>query len=1205
MKKILLFMVSVLLVFGMVSCDQEVKVKTYKVAYNANGAVGNVPATIEVEEGGTATVPSCDSLSMKGYDFVGWNTKKDGGGRAYKESQTLKVASDIVLYAQWSVHEYSVSYKFDGGWYPEGRSNPTTYTIETESFTLNSPEKDGYEFLGWKTSEGEEPNKNVSIGKGTTGDLSFTAVWRLAFSIRYDANGGEGYVDRTYKQKGESVEVSQASGISREGYSFVCWNTSMGGSGMDYKPGDSYSEDADIRLYAKWTAVKYTISYDLDGGILPEGKSNPSEYTIESAFTLVNPEREGYVFVGWKVAGSSDETVEENLSISKGSFGKKSFTAVWKVSEFCTVKYDANGGIGSIDAITVELFSSISVCTPVGFELENQVFRFWNTKPDGTGTTYSPHDVISVDENMTLYAIWGDDYLEYNWVSSGKYGVGYAVKCKDKEVVYVAIPSEYKGKAVVQVDNWGFTGCSNLRNVEMPQKITYIGVNAFDGCSNLSSVTIPEGVLTIGQDAFRNCSSLTNVVISSSVSNIVHGAFFGCNNIKSVVLNGYICEKLTMGRLFPSSYDTIESVEIPEYVTNIGESLFSGCHGLINVKIPSSVTSIGSRSFSGCTSLAKIVIPFGVTSIDSWAFKGSGLVEITIPESVTSIGDSAFLDCRSLVSVKMPSTITNLGEFAFYGCEKLTEIVIPKSLATIKKSTFKNCSCLANVVITEGVRSIGEEAFFGCNSLTEIVIPEGVENIGSSVFWGCSNLKVITMPSSVTNIGSGAFWECYSLKEITIPEGVTCIRASTFYACTSLQSIEMPYGVTRIDDQAFNCCSSLRELTIPESVTSIGEYAFHDCCNLIEILIPGGVTSIGNYAFRDCNGLKKVTIPDKITSIGDYVFYGCGNLVEVSMPGGITSIGDHAFYGCSSLIDITIPAGVASIGHYAFYDCSSLRKIVIPEDVVQIGYASFSGCSGIASIKIPSSVAEIGDFAFSRCSSVESIEVDNKNIAYYSEGNCLIKKDTKELVFGCKTSNIPKDVTSIRYSAFNGCTGLVEVTIPDGVSFIGGSAFKDCISLVVIKIPESVTNIEDGTFEGCCKLVSCTLPTSVVSIGNYAFSCCESLVSIEIPESVTEIGYEAFNGCSSLTGKLVIPPKVSVIRSSTFLDCSRLLEVLIPEEVTSIGQNAFCNCSSLSDIHYEGTLSQWNAISKGFFWNAFTPDYTVHFSDGTTMKSKN
>lgn len=141
MKKILLFMVAVLLVLSIVSCDQEVKAKTYKVAYNANGAVGNVPASIEVEEGGTTTVSSCGSLSMKGYDFVGWNTKKDGSGRAYKESQSVKVDSDIALYAQWSIHEYSISYELDGGSYPEGRSNPNTYTIETESFTLNNPER--------------------------------------------------------------------------------------------------------------------------------------------------------------------------------------------------------------------------------------------------------------------------------------------------------------------------------------------------------------------------------------------------------------------------------------------------------------------------------------------------------------------------------------------------------------------------------------------------------------------------------------------------------------------------------------------------------------------------------------------------------------------------------------------------------------------------------------------------------------------------------------------------------------------------------------------------------------------------------------------------------------------------------------------------------------------------------------------------------
>ena len=105
---------------------------------------------------------------------------------------------------------------------------------------------------------------------------------------------------------------------------------------------------------------------------------------------------------------------------------------------------------------------------------------------------------------------------------------------------------------------------------------------------------------------------------------------------------------------------------IPEDVTSIGDSAFSGCSNLASIDIPEGVTSIGEAAFYECTNLASIDIPDVVTSIGASAFyRCTSLTSITIPDSVTNIGEAAFYGCTSLTSITIPDSVTSIGEFAF------------------------------------------------------------------------------------------------------------------------------------------------------------------------------------------------------------------------------------------------------------------------------------------------------------------------------------------------------------------------------------------------------------------------------------------------------------------------------------------------------------------------------------------------------------
>ena len=152
--------------------------------------------------------------------------------------------------------------------------------------------------------------------------------------------------------------------------------------------------------------------------------------------------------------------------------------------------------------------------------------------------------------------------------------------------------------------------------------------------------------------------------------------------------------------------------------------------------------------------------------------------------------------------------------------------------------------------------------------------------------------------------------------------------------------------------------------------------------------------------------------------------------------------------------------------------------------------------------------------------------------------------------------SLPDGLTSIGYSAFNGCYSLTSITIPNSVTSIGERAFYNCRFLTSITIPNSVTSIGDNAFYNCWNLTSVTIPNSVTSIRDGAFSGCSSLTSVTIPNSVTSIGERAFYDCFSLSS-ITIPNSVTSIGDYAFEYCRSLTSITIPNSVTSIGDYAF------------------------------------------------
>ena len=333
--------------------------------------------------------------------------------------------------------------------------------------------------------------------------------------------------------------------------------------------------------------------------------------------------------------------------------------------------------------------------------------------------------------------------------------------------------------------------------------IKSIGDKAFFRCYNLATIVIPEGVTSIGDSAFY-LSGLTSINIPNSIMTIGDNAFYHCY-LKS--FNGKFASPdglflIDSGTLLAAAFDSIsEHLIIPDGVTCIGPSAFSGCSKLRDIIFPEGLTIIGVSAFSYCEFLTRLTLPDGLTSIGSDAFSYcSELTSIRIPQSLTSIGSKAFYQCYDLSSIAFPDGLTSIGDYAFYQCSSLVSITIPQGITSIGNSVFRDCLNLTSIILPSGLKRIGDFAFSWCYSLSSIDIPGSVTDISMYAFQYCKGLTRITLPSGLTSIEWGVFEDCAGLTSIDIPENVTSIKGSALNGCSSLSYIKVKPGTPPVGD---------------------------------------------------------------------------------------------------------------------------------------------------------------------------------------------------------------------------------------------------------------------------------------------------------------------------------------------------------------------------------------------------------------------
>lgn len=395
------------------------KAQMYTIHYYANG--GNGTMSDQFAERNSEVKLSANAFTRENFDFTGWNTKADGTGVSYKDHDSVKdleaSGGKVTLYAQWKLQTYMIRYDANSG--SGSMSDMVAYRGTVVSIAANTFTRSDHEFIGWNskadgtgTAYSDRASVKDLAASGET--ITLYAQWKLQkYTIRYNANGGKGAMADQNVNRGSEVKLTENS-FTKDNYDFIEWNTKPDGSGAVYSNGagvkDLVNAGSSITLYAQWKARTYTIRYDSN-----EGKGTMADQQVNQG-TSVNLAansftREHYDFTGWntKADGSGDEYYAgESVKDLAKADETVTLYAQWKIQTY-TIRFEANNGMGLMEDMIVNMDETVTL-SPNGFVRENHKFTGWNTKPDGSGESYTDiAEITNIGESgqtVTLYAQW-------------------------------------------------------------------------------------------------------------------------------------------------------------------------------------------------------------------------------------------------------------------------------------------------------------------------------------------------------------------------------------------------------------------------------------------------------------------------------------------------------------------------------------------------------------------------------------------------------------------------------------------------------------------------------------------------------------------------------------------------------------------------------------------------------------------------------
>ena len=397
------------------------------------------------------------------------------------------------------------------------------------------------------------------------------------------------------------------------------------------------------------------------------------------------------------------------------------------------------------------------------------------------------------------------------------------------------------------IDDSAFMGCDGLTNVTFGNNVTRIGNRAFQGCKALRQLVLPNELTSIGMYAFAQ-SGLQQVDIPKNVKSIGVGSFVECTSLKSVHVDGanaYFSsdeEGVLYNRnkteliYFPAG-NARSTYTVPASVKTISSCAFNSNENLKSLDIMSGTQKIEWGVFEECKSLETVQLPNTVTELCYHNFLSCKALEnVTLPDSLTSLEYRMFIDCNELKYVHIPASVTSIddGWAPLYNCGNAyfcsdTTECYAKTFADVHGIEFRLCGGHQPSDLTDqatGVNvSFPQGTYNGKVTLqvekvlsgTAFDIVESGGTIKSSVFSIQTLVNdVVTQPNGNVTV------------KIPIPEGFDKSKIGLYYINMTTKkmeavpfSVEGNYIVFTTDHFSYWTVAQIKDTPTQKSVDSI------------------------------------------------------------------------------------------------------------------------------------------------------------------------------------------------------------------------------------------------------------------------------------------------------------------------------------------------------------------------------------------------
>lgn len=338
----------------------------------------------------------------------------------------------------WFWSKYSISDSTNTLYYNAGTTNATS---SKGSVSISTSVSSG---SGWSTSNqvklkeyshtyargtsdwGESCAMKLAgidrVGGTMTATTSYTVPKLASYTVAYNANGGSGAPSSQTKYYGKTLTLSSTK-PTRTGYTFQGWATSATGS-VAYALGASYTANASVTLYAKWSANPYTVAYNGNAtGVSNVPASQTKWHGTALTLSTQKPTLTGHTFLGW--ATSATGSVAYAAGASYIANAAVTLFAKWSANTY-TVSYDANGGSGQ-PASQTKTYGKTLVLSNVVPQKANYNFKGWGTSANAITASYAAGANYTANAAVTLYAIWELAYTKPRISSISVY------RCDDAE----------------------------------------------------------------------------------------------------------------------------------------------------------------------------------------------------------------------------------------------------------------------------------------------------------------------------------------------------------------------------------------------------------------------------------------------------------------------------------------------------------------------------------------------------------------------------------------------------------------------------------------------------------------------------------------------------------------------------------------------------------------------------------------------------